>query len=120
LPVAKPVVSNAKAALKTAPVSTSNLVNDYAKRFAVTSEDLKAMSNVQHLQTYDVALQTLKNNIRKILNSEGTRQSKADRIKDFLLHPINDPATKTAIINCAMESIQSAKTMMNKPTNQTR
>jgi hypothetical protein len=118
--VSKPAVSSTKSALKTSPLATSKSLTDYAKCFAVTPAEMKAMGNLQHLQSYDQAMQAMKNNIRKILSTSGTRQAKSDQIKNFLLHPITDPDTRAAIQTCAMETIQSAKTMMNNPVNQTR
>lgn len=82
------------------------------------------MGNIQHLQSYDRAMQAMKDNIRKIMTSSDTRQSKSDRIKQLLLHPTNDPTTASAIIDCAMESVQMAKSRVNSsvansPSNQT-
>ncbi len=118
--VTKPVLTNTRSPQSPSLTTRTMSVEDYAKHFSVTPADLKSLSSLQHLQSYDQALQAMKKNIRKIASSAGTRQSKSDQIKEFLLHPVNDPDTKAAVLSCVMESIQSAKTMVKNTVNQTR
>ncbi len=121
--VSKPIVSTMPV-LKNPSFATGKPLTDYTKGFTITASDLKEMGNIQHLQSYDRAMQAMKDNIRKIMTSSDTRQSKSDRIKQLLLHPTNDPTTASAIIDCAMESVQMAKSRVNSsvansPSNQT-
>lgn len=110
--ISKPAVS-AKPTLKNSQMAAVKSIN-------VTAEDMKVLGDVQHLQSFQNAKQAIKNNIQKILASSGTRESKSNLIKAFLSNPASEPTTRDAVVSCAMEAVQLAKSRVNTTTTPAR